>query len=57
MVCCILGDEAIPNPGVGSLYKPKSKLMQKIEERSKKTEEKALPTLSTSSKLGPPVSD
>ena len=56
-MCCIIGDEAIPNPGVGSLYKPKSKLLQKMEDRSKKTEEKVLPTLPTSSKLGPPVSD
>lgn len=29
----ILGDESIPNPSSGSVYKPKSKFSQKLEEK------------------------
>ncbi len=32
----LLGDEAIPNPKSGLVYKPKSKIIQKLEEKSRK---------------------
>ena len=47
----LVGDEAIPNPGGGSLYRPKSKLMQKMEDKSKKTEEKLFSAPPVSGKL------
>ena len=44
-----LGDEAIPNPSGGSMYKPRSRLMQKVEDKHKKSEESlfSAPTLPT----------
>ena len=53
MYVLIPGDEAIPNPSGGSVYKPKSKLLQKLEH--KKPEEKLFsPPVSATKK--PPVS-